>query len=98
MKHYRHTIAWALLAGACLGAAAQTGNPPPGGQPGGPQDGPPRRPPPEALAACKGKADGAKVQFTGRRGETVKAVCKKIGDVMAAVPEGGPPPPDKPAH
>lgn len=87
----KHTKQWTFLAAlACAAvtaaaAAAQDGGPPPDGQR--------RGPPPEAIAACKGKAEGAKVEFTGRRGEKVKGVCKKMRDVMAAVPEGGPPPP-----
>jgi len=56
----------------------------PGGKPPGP--------PPEAVAACTGKAVGASVSFTGRRGETVTGICEKIGDVLAARPAGGPPP------
>jgi hypothetical protein len=84
MKIIKHWMLWAALAGASLSASAQNDQQRP--------DGPPPGPPPEAVAACKGKAEGAKVQFTGRRGETVSGVCKKMGDVAAALPEGGPPP------
>jgi hypothetical protein len=51
----------------------------------------PHGPPPEAIAACKGKAVGDTVSFTGRRGETLKGTCEKAGDVLAARPQGGPP-------
>lgn len=52
-------------------------------------------PPPEAIAACNGKAVGAQVSFTGRRGDTVTGTCQQIGEVLAARPAGrpqGPPP------
>lgn len=32
-------------------------------------------PPPEAIAACKGKTDGAACTFTGRRGEALTGKC-----------------------
>lgn len=53
--------------------------------------GQPPGPPPEAVAACKGKAEGAQVSFATRGGETVSGVCQKIGDVLAARPLGAPP-------
>lgn len=85
MKHIQQWLLGAALAAAALSAAAQNDNQRP--------DGPPPGPPPEAVAACKGKADGAKVSFTGHRGETLNGICKKMGDVIAAMPEGmGPPP------
>ena len=74
----------AALAGCTLSASAQNSPPP---------DGPPPGPPPEAVTACKGQAEGAKVQFKGRRDETVSGVCRKMGEVLAAMPEGMPPPP-----
>jgi hypothetical protein len=86
MKLFKHAMLALALATAALAAAAQNDNQQ---RP----DGPPPGPPPEAVAACKGKAEGAKVQFTGRRGDTVNGVCKKMGDVIAAMPEGGRPPP-----
>jgi hypothetical protein len=52
----------------------------------------PPGPPPEAIAACKGKAVGDSVSFTGRRGETLTGTCQKAGDVLAARPNGMPPP------
>lgn len=48
----------------------------------------PKNPPPEAIEACKGKVEGDQVSFTGRRGETLKAECKLIEDILVAVPEG----------
>lgn len=84
MKVIKHWMLWAALAGSTLSASAQN-NPPPDGPPPGPQ--------PEAVAACKDKAEGTKVQFKGHRGDSVSGVCKKMGDVMAAMPEGMPPPP-----
>lgn len=86
MKPIKHWMLAAALAGATLGAAAQNGSRP---------DGPPPGPPPEAVAACKDKAEGARVEFKGRRGDTVSGVCKKIGEVLAAMPEGMPPPPQQ---
>ena len=44
-------------------------------------------PPPEAIEACEGKEVGDSVEFTGRRGETLKATCREINGQMAAVPE-----------
>ncbi len=40
----------------------------------------PSGPPPEAIAACKGKQDGDKAQFTGRQGETVTGTCQSGKD------------------
>ncbi len=88
MKLIKHWMLCAALAAGTWSASAQNNPPPP--------DGPRHGPPPEAIAACKGKAEGAKVEFKGRRGETVKATCKKMRDLIAAVPEGGPPPPPPP--
>lgn len=45
-------------------------------------------PPPEAIAACKDKAVGDTVQFSGRRGETIEATCQEIEGQIVAVPEG----------
>ena len=86
MKVIKHWMLVAALSACTLSASAQN-NPPP--------DGPPPGPPPEAVAACKDKPEGAKVQFKGRHGDTVNGVCKKMGEVIAAMPEGGPPPPTR---
>jgi hypothetical protein len=51
----------------------------------------PKGPPLEALEACKGKSEGAEVQFEGMRGAKVEATCKTIGGQLVAVPKGGPP-------
>jgi hypothetical protein len=50
------------------------------------------KPPQEAIKACSGKSEGATVQFTTMRGDTLKGVCKTVGGVLAAVPERGTPP------
>ena len=52
-------------------------------------------PPPEAISACEGKQVGDIVEFTGRRGETVKATCKEMNSQIVAVPAGGPPEDDR---
>jgi hypothetical protein len=91
MKFFHRGLLLAMLAGVALSVSAQNKDQPPP-----PPDGK-RGPPQEAIDACKGKADGAKVTFKGRRGEDIKGVCKKMRDIVAAVPEGGmpPPPPDQ---
>lgn len=48
----------------------------------------PQGPPPEAIAACKDKAVGDIVQFSGRGGETIEATCQEIKGQVVAVPEG----------
>ncbi|TKB12247.1 hypothetical protein [Desulforhopalus sp. IMCC35007] len=48
-------------------------------------------PPPEALQACSGKQAGDTVEFKGRRGETVTAVCREMNGALVAVPEGASP-------
>lgn len=58
-------------------------------------DGPPgpgrhMGPPPGAIEACKDKTEGTAVEFTNRRGETVKATCTHVHDALVAVPEGWP--------
>jgi len=65
-------------AAATTSAAAASG---PGGAPPGP--------PPEAVAACKGKTEGAQVSFTGRGGETLTGVCALFNGTLAARPAGG---------
>lgn len=61
----------------------------------GQHDGPPGRggtmaPPQEAYEACKDKSEGDSVELTTPRGDTLKAVCRKIHDRLAAVPENMP--------
>ncbi|MGJ7496026.1 hypothetical protein ACSFA8_13190 [Variovorax sp. RT4R15] len=51
----------------------------------------PPPPPPEAVAACKGKTEGAQVSFTGRGGATFQGECRKLGDTLTARPSGAPP-------
>lgn len=45
-------------------------------------------PPPEAIEACKDKQEGDIVTFTGRQGESIKATCRSMEGMLAAVPEG----------
>lgn len=52
------------------------------------------KPLPEAIAACKGKSEGTRVQFTTPRGDTLKGVCKQFEGTLAAMPERGAPPPE----
>ena len=87
----------AVLLAACLSATlptlAQTTTSNAASGPGGPFGGQPPGPPPEAVAACKGKAEGAQVSFTLRNGATLSGSCQKFGDTLAARPAGGGPPP-----
>ena len=53
-----------------------------GGPGGGKQS-----PPPEAFSACEGKEVGDNVEFEGRRGESLKAVCQLRDGKLVAVPE-----------
>jgi len=60
--------------------------------PAGAASGVPPGPPPEAVAACKGRTEGANVTFTGRRGEQLTGTCQSVAGVLAARPAfGGPP-------
>ncbi|AWB65710.1 hypothetical protein C2869_04315 [Saccharobesus litoralis] len=43
-------------------------------------------PPPEAIEACKGKAEGQEVSFTTRRGDELDATCRKLPEFLVAVP------------
>lgn len=61
----------------------------------GPNNGRRQGPPPEAISACEGKQVGDSVEFTGRKGETLKATCKEMNDQLVAVPAGGPPEGDR---
>ena len=60
----------ALLLAIPLAANAADNGPPPGGKP--------PAPPPEAIAACKGKTEGATASFTGRNGETLTGTYKGL--------------------
>jgi len=81
-------LAMAVWAGMAPPAHGATAAPPaiPGSGAG---DAPPG-PPPEAIAACKGKAEGATVSFAGRHGESFNGVCQLVNGVLAARPVGGP--------
>ncbi|MFT3734958.1 MAG: hypothetical protein QM776_08040 [Rhodocyclaceae bacterium] len=56
----------------------------------------PPGPPPEAIAACQGKSEGAKVTFKGRSGESMEGICRTIDGKLAAVPANMPPPGERP--
>ncbi len=47
---------------------------------------PGKGPPPEAYEACKEKSEGATVEMTTPRGDTIKATCKLINGQLVAVP------------
>jgi hypothetical protein len=80
-KHIIGTMVGALfLIGSVSSAAWATDGPPGPGHHMGP--------PPEAIEACKDKTEGIAVEFTNRRGETVKATCTQLHDRLVAVPEG----------
>ena len=51
----------------------------------------PPEPPPQAIAACQDKSEGASVAMSTPRGDSVQAVCQRVGGRLVAVPEGGPP-------
>jgi hypothetical protein len=51
----------------------------------------PNMPPQEAIDACAQSNEGDDCQFVGGQGETVVGTCLTIIDVLACVPEGGPP-------
>ena len=51
------------------------------------RNGRPRGTPTEAIEACEGKAAGDSVRFTGRRGETMDAICQEVEGQLVAVPE-----------
>jgi hypothetical protein len=81
-RHIINTIAGVLLLiGSVSGAVWAVDGPPDSGRHMGP--------PPEAIEACKDKSEGAAVEFTGPRGEKIKATCKQIDDQLVAVPEEG---------
>ncbi len=72
-------MAGLLILSASFGAWAMDGTPGGRGHHG---------PSPEAIEACKDKSEGTAVEFTNRRGKTVKATCKEINGQLAAVREG----------
>lgn len=47
-------------------------------------------PPPEAFEACKDKQIGDEVSVTGRKGETLEAVCKERDGQLVAMPTSMP--------
>ena len=77
-----------LLGAALLSLAALAASD--ADQPAPPPDGHPPGPPPEAVAACKGKAEGAQVSFGNRGGQSMSGTCQRIGNGLAAMPAFGP--------
>lgn len=90
-RRFRSTAARAVLGLACASAAwpvlAQSGPP----SEGSAQGGRPPGPPPEAVAACKGKTEGAQVSFTLRDGKSVTGTCRTMDGQLAAMPDRMPP-------
>jgi hypothetical protein len=72
MKLMKHWMLCAALAACAAGASAQNGPRPDGQRP----DGPPPGPPPEAIAACKGKVEGAKAEFKAAAAKPSKAPAR----------------------
>lgn len=86
MAKYKKQRLASVLFGLALvaSASAAMAQPPPGR--GGP--------PPEAVDACANLTEGAACSFEGRRGELVEGQCGMPPhgeEVMACMPEGGPP-------
>jgi hypothetical protein len=74
------------------------GGPPGGGSQGGPQAGQHHvGPPPEALAACKGLAVGAKAEMKMPRGDAMSGTCQLVlvPDHKPGGNEGGGMPPSR---
>jgi len=83
-------IAVALMT---LSASAQPpeGNSGPGGQDDGDGMRPHGPPPQVAIDACAKSTEGAACSFTGRRGDTIGGICRKVPEgVMACVPKHPP--------
>jgi hypothetical protein len=83
-----------LLCLAATGCAFHgRGEPPRGGEFRGGDK--PHGPPPEAVAACKGKTEGAAASFASRDGESIAGACELVDGVLAIRPPAGkrPPPP-----
>lgn len=85
-------IACVLALAACAGTVSAQDNPPPAppdGAASGPGAGRPKGPPPEAIQACKGKAEGTSVSFTARDGRSLSGVCRLVDGQLAAMPQRG---------
>ena len=74
------------VAGVLISVPAWAGSEPP-------EPGDHREPPQAAFDICTGKSEGAEVAMTIPGGTTIKAICTKFKNRLAAVPEGAPPPP-----
>ena len=47
-------------------------------------------PPPEAIEACKGHQEGDKVTFKTPHGDEISGICKKLPELLVAIPEKAP--------
>ncbi len=57
-----------------------------------PRRGKRRGPPPEAIDVCEGLSDGDGCAFVSPRGDNIEGTCEMTrSDIIACVPEGGPP-------
>ena len=51
-----------------------------------------RGPPPEAIDVCEGLSEGDGCAFESPRGDNIEGTCEMTrSDIIACVPEGGPP-------
>ena len=50
-------------------------------------------PPQAAIEACREKSEGAAVEITTPRGDTITAICQQVDGRLVAVPDGGVPVP-----
>ena len=57
-----------------------------------PKRGKRRGPPPEAIDVCEGLSEGDGCAFVSPRGDNIEGTCEITrSDIIACVPEGGPP-------
>lgn len=57
-----------------------------------PRGGKHRGPPPEAIDVCEGLSEGDGCAFVSPRGDNIEGTCEMTrSDIIACVPEGGPP-------
>ncbi len=48
-------------------------------------------PPQEAINACSGEKNGDQVTFSTPDGHTISGICRRMDNLLFAVPKGGPP-------
>ena len=77
-------LALAALLAVATAQVAQAQSADPASAPAG------ARPMPQAaIDACKGKAEGDAVSFTGRQGNAVEGHCRSFNGALAAMPDRG---------